>query len=87
MTIETADPRTTPPAKIHNADYVPLAAAHLLIGKARVTVYRWANEDRIGIVELGEYGKGSQRYVRAGDVRELASRQSRRNAATKTGAK
>jgi hypothetical protein len=64
--------------QIPDTAYVPLSAAHLLIGKARVTVYRWVNEDRLGTRDIGSIGKAMKQYVRAGDVRELAARQWRR---------
>ena len=67
--------------EIPNYVHVPLSSAHLLIGAARVTPYRWAEEDRLAVKEIGDLGKGTKKYVRAGDVRELAARQYRRNAA------
>lgn len=72
------DPYTVP-----NVALVPLSAAHLLIAKARATVYRWVEDDRIAVHELHTPGKAVKQYVRAGDVREIEARMHRRGLSAK----
>lgn len=69
------DPRTAPdPFAIPNVALVPLSAAHIVIAKARATVYRWVEEDRITVHLLNLPGKAVKQYVQAGELRELEAR-------------
>lgn len=69
------DPRSgVDPADIPDGAYVPLSAAHLVVGKSRATIYRWVDEDRIAVHERQVLGKAVKQYVRVGDLRELEAR-------------
>lgn len=69
------DPRDgRDPYAIPNVALVPLSAAHIVIAKARATVYRWVEEDRITVHLLNLPGKAVKQYVQAGELRELEAR-------------
>lgn len=65
------------PEDVPDFAWVPLGSAHLIVGRARATIYRWVQEDRLATIESGEAGKALKLHVCAGHVREIEARMRR----------